>query len=316
MDKFELPKDPKDLKNYNPVAILDETTQFPKETAKDKIFKILKKSLGFICVSIKRAYKYFPVIFIALLSLYIIFQTILFIGNTNFTFTHWKWAVEFTKNTNLLCFKHSTWFLEYWIKIITYIYICKFIRFSFKIITEQIDDVSYPSLKQYGVSLVIAGILYCVFNNTFYEYFTLGLVVFGILDCLLGGFKKIPIHSGSESSSNSYSSSGSSCSSSSSDWEDIKAEREEADRKRSLQEEQRNKEQEEYRKEQQKKHDTISYAIDAPNGTQVEIKFEDGHTIFVYGRLISSTSSTVTVKNKEFIKVYDIHGNVKASRKA
>lgn len=314
MDKFELPKDPKDLKNYNPVAILDEMVQFPKETAKDKILKIFKKALSFICTSIKGIYKYFPVIFIVLLSLYIIFQTILFIGNTNFAFTHWKWAIEFTKNTDLLCFKHSTWFLEYWIKIITYIYICKFIRFSSKIIKKQIDDDSYPSLKQYTISLGIVGVLYCIFNNTFYEYFTLGLVVFGILDCLLGGFKKIPILSYSEPTSNSYSSC-SSCSSSGSNWENVKAERDESERRRKLEEQQRQREQDERIAEEKRKANTIEYALQR-NDKLVEIRLANGHTFSVWGTLISSTSSTVSVNFEGWINVYNAQGSKVRSYKS
>lgn len=93
----------------------------------------------------------------------------------------------------------------------------------------------------------------------------------------------------------------------------------EIDREREIQRQKQqrlNEEHDRYIQEQQRKRETISYAMDMPNGRQVQIKFEDGHERYVFGRLISSTNSTVTVRDGEFIKVYDIYGNVKQTRKA
>jgi len=91
-------------------------------------------------------------------------------------------------------------------------------------------------------------------------------------------------------------------------------EQREKERIRKLEEAERNRQYEENKKEQQRKHDTIQYAIQCSNGYRIQVRFEDGHEIYVSGTLISSTSSTITARDGNYIKVYDIYGNTKQTR--
>jgi len=308
MNKFELPKDPKDLKNYNLAAKFDEIFTLPEETIKDKVIKIIKKTGIFIWTATKLIYKYTPTIILGILFLYLLFQVILFIGHTNTEVTNWKWATELAKNSPFHCFLAGTTFLESLSKLLIFAFTSCVLIFSLFLMAEVFTE--YGSW-QYLVAVGIVGVLYCLFNNKIYDIvsmLSLPLCAIGFMItrcCASGG-------GGGGSSSTVYTEDSSS---DNSGWEKVKAEREERERRARLEKQRQDEEFETQRREQQRKHDTIQYAIDQPNGT-VQIKFEDGHTRYVYGTLISSTNSTVTVRNGEFIKVYDINGNCKLTRKA
>lgn len=264
---------------------------FSLEPIKKNIFDI--KNIGlFLWDGIKFIYKYLPITIIGFVYLYLLFQFLLVLGGTNFSWTHWAWAIDMRENSYLLCFKHAPTIWGGLAKVVIFIALYFITEFNKGFIISQLENNEYPRPVQYVFLTILIGIMYCIFNNDLYPMVVKlvlpGCIVVPILFAVIGAMFSGGSGGSTHTSSSSYEYSNSSSS---------------QNTQKQMQEDLDN-----YKQEQQRKHDTIKYATDRPDGI-VQMVFEDGHTRTVYGRLISFTSSHVTVHHNGFTKVYDIHGN-------
>lgn len=235
--------------------------------------------------------KYIPHVIIGALGFYLIFQLLLFIGK--FHCFQWDW-VDFVSKNTFKCFAHADNIWLGFVKPILFI----LLSISFFFQTTLVFDKNSDNLVNFVCGGITFGILYSLLNDGIYtwveQHILLVIIGFIILKPILIGVCGI-IGGGGGTSNYSYEESAFN------------------DNGRSKQRSEQNRlETEQKLQEDKRKADTISYALQKTNN-QVQITLENGHTFSVWGTLVNSTSSTVTVLYAGWYKVYRANGTVERS---
>lgn len=251
-------------------------------------------------------YLYIPAIIIGLLGLYLIFQFILFIGNTGWT--HWGWTGYVTKHSPFKCFQSAATIWLSFAKPIMFFVLIKLFAECVKGVSDIYSEIKYAEsvymdmVPAYLISGIAGVALFCMLNNTIFhyiEYWALGILLFW-------QFIGRHLFVGS-ASTGTYSGGGGGGRSSDSSWSELQRERKRNQQIREQEENERRAKEEAYRKEEERKANTIIYAVQKTHNN-VEIKLENGHTFCKWGTLISSTSSTVTILFNDWYRVYNAKG--------